>query len=479
MQSLVAGWRIGSMAMLVVAFASSCSGTHTVKDRGPARGGGAESSAGQGGAESGAGEGGGESGGGAVSGAEEPPRVASNSVPIPGFDTVTPEPCGAFDVEIAQCSSGQSGQCKSASCSCEDRVISYSGACIEGRCLTSISCAAACAAAASSNAPYQVDVLCAYHGTCVQDADCDNGRCVRAPGQERGACWPDTYCYEDADCAEGACVVRADHSATCADGSIGAACNLDAQCASPGRCLLEDGAFAGLCSDGAENAPCLADGDCEASHQCVTLADSSRVCSRQVVGSPCGSAEDCSSGYCVEGQCSAGESGSPCVLDSDCESQSHCVDLVVERVCSDGKEGSACTGKVGDCTAGLYCSPRETCASGVAGDTCYYDGDCLNEKCARGTCTDGKLGQACSGIWQCEEGLRCISDIVCASGADGDPCSEDQDCSSGVCGDRADVDEAEQAACLNYGGIDACGEGAVCLSGICLRQFCLGSGSGN
>ena len=139
------------------------------------------------------------------------------------------------------------------------------------KCVTGISCSAACAM--GPNALTNV-IDCLYKDPsasiplCKSDADCKQSKCLVPPNAAGGKCvtgLPASPCLADADCQphvgfgsfvppDPACVVTPAGLGFCGNlGLEGQACNTDRQCSSGNRCVIPPGAFAGACYAGANN----------------------------------------------------------------------------------------------------------------------------------------------------------------------------------------------------------------------------------
>jgi hypothetical protein len=376
--------------------------------------------------------------------------VASNGVPIPDPNLKTT--CASFGAVVSTCS--LSNKCPPLSCDCAGGnkvMIDVPVSCEAfGRCLTAVSCAAACELGDAARGDLEI---CVYQGVCKTDGDCpdDNPRCLLAPGQASGICESGFgRCFQDADCLSGPCVA-AGGVRICSDRKSGSICNRHDQCAD-GTCVLAGGAFAGSCTNGTNGAPCLDAAQCLASYTCVANSPLEGMCSSHGKGAPCATDDDCLQGLCGRGdfglgKCDTGEPGAPCMDASDCRSPR--VPICYQRACSAGTNGSPCAG----------------------------DADCATLKCASiapglrtGQCTDGKAGSPCTGARseQCEAGLRCISNGfngVCVAGAAGDPCLRGADCASGEC--PGGTGGVPTTFCPGAADLAPCGGQGACVAQIC------------
>ncbi len=263
-------------------------------------------------------------------------------------------------------------------------------------------------------------------GSCMADADCDDGN----------------ECTQNR-CVAGACLnleQPAGASCTLADGSSGycdgagacAGCTIDSQCDDGNPCT-DDACNVGSCmhADTAAGGSCtLADGSsgyCDGAGACVGCTDDAHCDD----GNPCtDDACDTASGTCTHTNSSA---ASGCLLSSGasgyCDGAGLCAECTEDGHCDDG---NPCT--------------RDRCFAGA----------CLNlEQPAGASCTlaDGSSGY-CDGAGAC---VGCTTDSQCD---DGNPCTVDS-CNSGSCTSTASPDGTP---CADDG--DECTQD-VCSSGSC------------
>ena len=97
--------------------------------------------------------------------------------------------------------------------------------------------------------------------------------------------------------------------------------------------------------------------------------------------------------------------------------------------------GSECV--AGEQCASGQCSLYETCpgaCSASVGESCGHETDagfvdCVTMRCIDGVCHDyAKLGETCSGSWDCIAGLACIESTCSQRSWEGGTCSWDSDC---------------------------------------------------
>lgn len=174
--------------------------------------------------------------------------------------------------------------------------------------------------------------------------------------------------------------------------------------------------------------------------------------------------------------------GQPCETSDECVG-GLCDDTAVGRICT-----SACDPlrpAVG-CSAGFYCASSGCtghCVPGergalALGEGCEADTDCASLFCidpgdGRRRCLDPCRGDAglCLAGEVCSAGAGacggCVPrEIVRAARGLGEPCEEDDECRGGVCYERGGVSECA-APC---GAEDECGEGFLCMEGLCVRD---------
>lgn len=214
-------------------------------------------------------------------------------------------------------------------------------------------------------------------------------------------CFPD--CSTDADCGPGArCSEKRCDAA--APGEVGAACLLNAGCASQ-RCEISfnggycsspcaqdgPGSFGKGCPQGSVcakvseagglcHSTCAGDTSCRAEYYC-DLAGSSGACRPRCRGNAnCALGYICepSSGRCLEGSALPRKTGASCRSDADCDS-SYCLDepnqLFPKGVCSDD-----CTGNPAACgESGLCIAPSDPNVASVCLQKCKSNFDCRSD----------------------------------------------------------------------------------------------------
>lgn len=216
-------------------------------------------------------------------------------------------------------------------------------------------------------------------------------------------------------------------------------------------------------------------------------------------GGKCGSASDCASKNCENGECAAptctdalqnGEesdvdcggavcdgcpNGKNCVDPTDCVVMNCVKGKCADPKCDDEVKNGAETDV--DCGGGGLCVP---CADG---ETCVQSSDCQSNVCSGGVCKSSNCNNGvkepeetdvdCGGICApCADGLVCVGAADCQS----------QKCENGVCapptcvdqlanGDESDVD-CGGAACAPCGNGEGCFTSTDCTSKVCVGNVC-------
>ncbi|WP_438037672.1 hypothetical protein [Sorangium sp. So ce128] len=178
---------------------------------------------------------------------------------------------------------------------------------------------------------------------------CDgNGACV--------GCLADTHCTApqvcdpmgthtcvDVSCTDGA-LNGGETDVDCGGIDAGSGC---APCADDLECALDSDCASGYCNTaGLCATPSCMDTDKNGNETDVDCGGASfqgaPACNRCGVGKTCGVADDCTTGFCSGGTCTAKPDGAPCVTNAECSS-ARCVD----GVCCN----TACTGACQACSA--------------------------------------------------------------------------------------------------------------------------------
>ncbi len=306
----------------------------------------------------------------------------------------------------------------SAATACRSNVCNSDGRCGDPN---GISCSFALTCRSQICAAGVCGTSCATDGDCAAVDHCDTGRCVddlansaactRVAECSSGVCNADGKCGDpnDTSCA-GATTCR---SATCSAGVCGAACSLDAECATDRYCK------ASTCAP------------------------------RDANGVACTAPSHCSAGVCnVDGKCGVPD-GQPCSLATLCRG----------GVCdANGTCGSASCTADAQCTAGRYCDlSSKTCLPElVNGTDCIRSAQCVSDVCE----ADGKCGEPNGG--PCGSLLLCRSSICTTAGVCGD-CLSDSDCGALTSGKVCDGTNTCVDGCRGTGG-NTCDVSLVCSS---------------
>ncbi|MBW2524891.1 MAG: hypothetical protein JRI23_11975 [Deltaproteobacteria bacterium] len=295
-----------------------------------------------------------------------------------------------------------------------------------------------------------VDLVCCAEASCDACEACDEtgseGTCTVVAQGELGdpTCHPylcdgtsgvcPTSCSSSTDCAAGgycdatsACVALKVDGTACAGGNEcqSGNCADDVCCDTPctGTCVACDGLLTagtdGVCDFIAAGTD--PDTECSTNQFC----DGQGACASKADGLPCGSALECSSGFCVDGVCCAS------LCDAACYSCSTAL--------TGGTDGTCDTTSAGldpddDCLDALTCDGAGQCA-GPLGSPCANDAECSSGHCVDDVCCDTACDQTCEA---CTAALTGGTDGTCANALVGtDPhgdCAPNQSCSAlGVC----------------------------------------------
>lgn len=392
------------------------------------------------------------------------------------YDSECPTSPDVFIVCRADATCGP--QCRDA------RDCSSGGACVGGRCSTSV------VSDAGSDAG---ETFCAYSSDCQGDLVCRAGRCV-------AECLTSRDCAAGETCAGGRCSV----AVVVPDGGAGSSCEYHSQCVAPlaciaGRCDVEcretrDCARGLVCQGGACLQPQQGDGGVDAGCTYNSNCPVGQRCAAGACIAECRDARDCAAGLvCVGSTCvtppvDAGfavDGGSLCLFNSDCRVGYRCSALgacipecQTARDCSAGYDcvsqrcvPAGVTGDAGLPTGfGTPCSFQSTCApfNLVCGPTglciyqCIDDRDCATtsgfccrtNRCVAGNACvvdagvvdagvrDAGVDAGCSADWQCLDNdfcngsERCVASR-CVGGVS--PCADNNPCTVDLCDNTARV----------------------------------------
>ncbi|MGH2535759.1 MAG: hypothetical protein ACRDJW_26200 [Thermomicrobiales bacterium] len=291
------------------------------------------------------------------------------------------KPAGASCVRATECASRHcvDGVCCTSACSGQCEACSLPGS--EGSCTP------------VSGAPAGARQACPGAGVCR--ARCD--------GVSRKSCtaWPGS----EITCG----------SSTCSNGW-----QTTYACGGNGTCRPTT-TSCGLYPCDAAGAACLT--TCEDNADCVGAAYCANgICQgEQPLGQACASADQCQSGFCVDGVCCNSACGGPC---ASCNVAGH-----VGR-CTEVADGSVCAG--GICCGAACCGPSTTCVQGT---------------CQPCTPIGFGAGNACTAATPCCDGGSCVtfpgfagSPSFCRPAGcrlGGEPCDDVSACCSQTCGGHA------------------------------------------
>ena len=232
--------------------------------------------------------------------------------------------------------------------------------------------------------------------TCIDDADCVDGRCLKYTGDTEGYCTT-TNCTIDSDCVNHA------------DGETAEMC-----------CVEVDVAYF-ICLKIAEGYAC-GDGTGTCGTSCTGTADS--ACELEY---PCLSSSDTD----PNAICSA-----PCATDADCSACEWNVnpDTWISCITISGGDKYCLIGPLPDCETSTDCSEGNTCSIGVSPDMSELLGECMNlgalspgstcndeddpndlsyeERCSGFYCFGGKCSELCVIDIDCPEGMRCLEHTI-------------------------------------------------------------------
>lgn len=179
-------------------------------------------------------------------------------------------------------------------------------------------------------------------------------------------------------------------------------CNSASECTYPlfcsGRCVFGNvGALDQFCP-------------CDDGNVCVAGSGGYNIC-KAGTHTGCDTASDCASGFCINGECLAGNPDAyPCVFNSDCASNNCSQGFCQDQGVVSGTTGSRCSGSCIN-IQGATCNGSLVC-------------HCLNDD-TTGTCvtTDRGLLQLCTSINICPGDQNCIDNTTRVSCTNNDICS--------------------------------------------------------
>ena len=326
---------------------------------------------------------------------------------------------------------------------CNADAACKSGHCVAGLCCDT-SCDSPCMACAAVNKESgELDGKCAPAKAGTDPAgDCD---------EEASA-----TCGKDGKCdGAGACRNYASGTAcgapTCADGikTLPGACDGNGTCEPGSTVTCEPKA----CNGNVCQSDCTKDGDCGNGRYCAISGD----CKDKIAnGGACvdGRANECASGFCVDGYCCGSECKAGCMAcdgaittggNGTCSPIKNGSDP--DNDCSD--MGAASCGTDGQCDGAGSCrqyGPTTQCAAGSCSGqtrtnakTCNGSGMCAGG--GTSDCAPYKCGSGNGCRTSCTDTAHCVSGSICSGGqctgkkANGASCSDAGECQSGHCVD--------------------------------------------
>jgi hypothetical protein len=314
-----------------------------------------------------------------------------------------------------------------------------------------------------------VDGVCCSASACSMCQACNvtgsAGNCANVPAnapEPHSLCTPSPPCGNTGACdGAGKCqpggTVVSCGTATCVGSTFTPVshCNGTGTCAAP-----TSSACAGNFACGGNNAcltTCVGDTDCVSPFTCQG-SGSSKSCARKPNGQACSAANQCISGFCIDGVCCG---TGPC---GTCQA------------CNLNGAGSCTFVGPGAAAPPGHCPVTTTC--GDTG-TCNGAGACTQASttvtCGTATCTGTTYTPAptCSGTGTCAPATATTcGTYVCGTGACKTTCGSDTDCATGsYC-------TGTGGSCLpkkTNGG--SCGTGHECSSGSCVDGVCCSTSS--
>ena len=385
--------------------------------------------------------------------------------------------CGAYTCDGAACLSSCTTDASCAGgfrCAASDGVCTdksfvgetcggdsqcYSGSCVDGVCCES-ACEGVCEACSASKTG-QADGSCA---PIVAGVDPDN-ECAR---QDVASCGQTGVCNGARACA----VYPA--SATCLDAYCSGDTRLAvSRCDGSGTCGAPESSTSCApytCSGGGCLNSCDDTADCASGYRCQTDDD---VCTtKRFKGETCSGANQCYSGYCVDGVCCDQQCGGTCMACNGTQtgaSAGTCAPVL------DGQSTGECSSQsASSCGLDGTCNGAGACAYHDSGTQCgaaeCSGGNIYNPRVCNGggTCLGASLDRDC-GFYNCYTSgasaacyNSCSSDSHCDAGAGAWCNSQTNQCVTG---------KRPGESCSNNG---QCGTG-VCNDGVCCQTSCNGT----
>jgi MYXO-CTERM domain-containing protein len=385
-----------------------------------------------------------------------------------------------------------------------------------------------CTVISGPGSPSCTPYLCmgATHGcptSCTLDSECATGNlCLK--GVCRTPLPNGSACTAPAECASGSCP-----DGFCCDKPCDGACDVCAKslgATADGTCTNVAGPGSPICAPYLCKATgpacpttCALDTDCTSGNYC----DATKKCVAQLPkGGPCQGANQCGTGFCVDGVCCLSACGGG--VANDCQACSVITgskddgtcSLLTGTSCDDGDactqkdtcQAGVCTGSPVACVARDQCHVAGTCSkvTGVCDDPAATDGTACDDanactqkdSCQASVCTGGSpvvcvAKDQCHLAGTCNQATGVCDDPAAADGTacdDGDKCTESDVCKAGACA-GGPVKCVAKDQCHSAGGCDpssgacsnpalpdgtACDDGSACTKGdTCQAGSCAGA----
>jgi hypothetical protein len=347
----------------------------------------------------------------------------------------------------------------------------------------------ACAQADQCTSGFCVDSICcdsACAGVCQScDLNGKRGTCAAvtgAPAPGRGSCMgAGTPCAGSCDGSSSVCRYPGNDvtcaPARCSDGMAQAR----SVCSGTGTCVAgtaiscapftcDGAACAGGCGP---SRPCLAGHHCSGG-RCFPLRENGGICD---------AADQCASGWCVDGRCCVAPACGVCAA---CVGKGGTCQMVVSAPDPDTCMGSEACGADGQCRKlnGQMCAGNQTCLSGfcVAGRCCNTACQSPCDSCVLpgsvGTCRPLPVDTDVKNCGRC--GNVCSGDHItasCSQGMCGGTCHLGfTDCNANLGADGCEVNTATDAN--NCGACNVRCPGTGCTAGVCEKIDFAWSSSG-
>ena len=333
------------------------------------------------------------------------------------------------------------------------------GDCASGHCADGVCCDGDCTETCRAcNLPDN-------RGACVAVARGQRPAHGRCDSQPAGSCGTNGLCdgagacqFHDATtvCGGAACDPasnslvperRCDGAGHCVEGGAALSC-------APFMCNAARSGCADQCTEGSGGMACVAP------NMCVGGS-----CGKIGNGIPCRNANQCQSGFCVDGVC----------CDAPCAEQCMACDVAgTVGTCSQVPAGNPRGGRPPCDGAGTICGGQCTPASGTACSYPAAETSCRSASCSNGASSASQTTAAtCDGGGGCSAGVTtgCGIYLCGAGGSCATTCAGDFDCVAGhICQNGACVARASTAAPCTA--TAQCAAGLVCKDGVCCESAC-------